>query len=150
MTLTTRRLILLVVAAAVALVAVGGASAARRPNLRHFGRAATLIVRSDTDHAKKGPDGKWHDAFLPADFSVPRDVPVKVTVFNYDDAPHSFTAPALHLNEIIPGAKAGKPGKLTFTLKAVKAGRYAWWCTQPCDPWAMSHDGYMRGFVTVA
>jgi hypothetical protein len=26
----------------------------------------SLAVKSDTEHAKKGSDGNWHDAFLPA------------------------------------------------------------------------------------
>src|SRR5690348_1468080 len=29
-----------------------------------------LVVKSDEEHAKRGPEGTWHDAFLPADFSV--------------------------------------------------------------------------------
>jgi hypothetical protein len=40
---------------------------------------------------------------------------------------------------------------MTFTFTAPKkAGRYQWWCAVPCDPWAMAHDGYMRGYVTVS
>jgi hypothetical protein len=37
-----------------------------------------------------------------------------------------------------------------FTFKAPsQAGSYQWFCALPCDPWAMSHDGYMRGHITV-
>ena len=150
MTRRTRFLTILGLTAVVAFASVGVASVAPKTKLRHFGHTAKLIVRSDDQHGRKGPDGKWHDAFLPADFSVARGARVKVTILNYDDSPHSFTSPGLHLNELVPGAKGKTPGRITFTLTAKKAGKYAWWCNQPCDPWAMAHDGYMRGFVTVA
>ena len=42
-----------------------------------------------------GPDKKMHDAFTPTDFSATVGQPVIVTVYNYDTAKHSFTAPAL-------------------------------------------------------
>src|SRR4029079_6149694 len=29
-----------------------------------------IVVKSDEEHGKLGPEGTWHDAFLPADFSV--------------------------------------------------------------------------------
>lgn len=109
-----------------------------------------LVVKTDEEHAKKGPDGKWHDAFLPADFSVKAGTTVQVTVYNYDEAPHSFTAPELGTNATIAAGGEKKPSKTTFTFKAPKkAGKYEWICVQPCDPWAMSHDGFMKGYVTV-
>jgi uncharacterized cupredoxin-like copper-binding protein len=119
----------------------------------------TLVVKSDTEHGKKGPDGKWHDAFLPANFKVHRGAKVVVTVINHDDGAHSFTSPALHVNAVIVGgkdieaAKEGaekiKPSKTTFSFIAKKRGRFAWHCALPCDPWAMTHVGYMKGFVIV-
>jgi hypothetical protein len=33
-----------------------------------------------------------------------------------------------------------------------KPGVYHWWCVMPCDDahgWAMQHDGYMAGTITV-
>jgi hypothetical protein len=29
-----------------------------------------VVIKSDEEHGRKGADGNWHDAFLPADFSV--------------------------------------------------------------------------------
>jgi plastocyanin len=114
-------------------------------------QAVNILVKSDTEHGRLGPDGKWHDAFLPADFTVRAGHTVKVTLTNYDSGPHTFTSPAMGVNETIPGGGSlGAPRQVTFTFKApTKPGKYAWWCAVPCDPWAMSHDGYMRGYVTV-
>ena len=110
-----------------------------------------LVVKSDEQEAKKGPDGNWHDAFLPADFSIEAGDVVHVTVYNYDDMPHSFTSPELGVNEKIAAGSEEKPSKTTFTFNAPrKAGAYEWFCALPCDPWAMNHKGFMRGTVTVA
>ncbi len=109
-----------------------------------------MTVKSDTQHARKGPDGQWHDAILGGNLTVKAGQAVTVTVSNYDDAPHSYTAPDLNLNVKLPGAKGNTPGTVKFTFKApAKAGTYQWFCAYPCDPWAMAHDGFMRGHVTV-
>ena len=114
------------------------------------GESVKLTIKSDEEEGKKGSDGNWHDAFLPADFSVGVGETVRVTVYNYDDMPHSFTAAQLGANVTIPGGSEDKPSVTTFTFKAPqKAGSYEWYCAIPCDPWAMSHDGFMRGHVTV-
>jgi plastocyanin len=114
--------------------------------------AVKLAVKADDEHGRRGPDGKWHDAFLPADFTVHPGAQVTVTVTNYDGGQHTFTSPSLGVNAIIPGGGTlTAPHQMTFTFTAPnKAGRYQWWCAVPCDPWAMAHNGYMRGFVTVA
>jgi len=113
-----------------------------------------LIVKSDDEHGKMGPDGKWHDAFLPASFSVHAGDTVQVTVYNYDEGAHSFTSTSLSSTEVvdqqIPAGSEKTPSKTVFTFTApTKPGKYLWWCDQPCDPWAMKHIGYMRGYVTV-
>ncbi len=109
-----------------------------------------LVVKTDEEHAKKGPEGTWHDAYLPADFSVKAGATVHVTVSNYDEAPHSFNAADLGANAMIAAGSKSKPSTTTFTFHAPKkAGRYAWFCAMPCDPWAMAHDGFMKGYVTV-
>ena len=114
-------------------------------------QSLTIAVKADSEHGRLGPDGAWHDAFLPADFSVRPGATVTITIENYDSGPHSFTSPAMGVNTIIPGGGTPTtPARVTFTFKApTRPGRYAWWCAVPCDPWAMAHDGYMRGFVTV-
>lgn len=109
-----------------------------------------LVVKSDTERAKQGPEGTWHDAFLPADFSVSAGATVEVTLYNYDDAPHSFNAPGLGVNVTVPGGSETEPAEKTFTFHAPQqAGHFLWVCMMPCDPWAMSHDGFMKGYVTV-
>lgn len=109
-----------------------------------------LVIKTDEEHAKKGPEGTWHDAFLPADFSVKSGAVVRVTVYNYDEGEHTFTAAGLGANvAFAPGTKT-KPSVTTFTFHAPsKAGDYEWLCALPCDPWAMNQTGYMRGVVTV-
>jgi plastocyanin len=110
-----------------------------------------LAVKADDEHGRLGPDGKWHDAFLPADFTVRPGAKLTVTVSNYDGGAHTFTSPALRLNAVLPAGSMQHPHVTTFTFTAPKqVGRYAWWCAMPCDPWAMAHNGYMRGYVTVA
>ncbi len=133
-----------VLAASVALTGVAEAKA--KATVQHV----KLIVRSDSQHGKKGPDGKWHDAYLPADFTVAAGAKVVVTVLNYDTSAHSFSSSKLGVNALIKAGKGKTPGSTTFSFIAPKkSGKYAWWCDMPCDQWAMTHNGYMRGIVTV-
>ncbi len=110
-----------------------------------------ILVKADDEHGRLGPDHQWHDAFLPADFAVHAGATVTITFYNYDSGPHTFTAPSMNVNQVIPGGGSlGAPKVVTLTFTAPsKPGTYQWWCSVPCDPWAMSHDGYMRGHVTV-
>jgi hypothetical protein len=101
-----------------------------------------------------GPDGKMHDAFIPTDIAALVGQRVIVTIYNYDRGRHSITASALHLNVLLPAARrAGVPSVTVFTLRVGKAGVYHWRCMQPCDDmatgWAMLHDGYMAGTITI-
>jgi plastocyanin len=111
----------------------------------------TVGIKADDEHGRMGPDKQWHDAFLPADYTVHAGQTVTMTFQNYDGGPHTFTAPSLNVNQMIPGGgSASHPVTATVTFTAPKTpGKYQWWCAVPCDPWAMSHDGYMRGYVTV-
>jgi len=110
-----------------------------------------LVVKSDSEHGKKGPDGAWHDAFLPADFTVKPGQTVNVTVYNYDNMPHTFTAPTLGVNAVLGPATGSSPHVSTFKFTAPsQPGAYKWWCSDPCDPWAMGAQGYMQGTVTVS
>jgi plastocyanin len=113
-------------------------------------KSVSMVIKTDTQHAKKGSDGKWHDAFLGGNMTVRAGQTVNVTVSNHDTAPHSYTAPSLGLNETIAAGTDTTAHTAHFTFKAPsKPGTYQWWCALPCDPWAMSHDGYMRGHITV-
>jgi plastocyanin len=110
-----------------------------------------IIVKSDEEHAKRGPEGTWHDAFLPASFTVRPGATVKVTVLNYDEGEHSFTSMPLGVNVDIAAGSATHPKATTFTFRAPsRSGTYLWYCARPCDEWAMAHVGYMRGYVKVA
>jgi len=147
---------LALVALAGALVAGCGGSGASATAAGTPAKAAVpattiaIVAKSDTQHGRKGPDGKWHDAFLPADFTVKAGQRVTLTFTNYDDMMHSFNAAQLGVNVMIPAGKPGKPGTAAVTFTAPsRPGAYLWICAMPCDPWAMSHDGYMRGYVTV-
>lgn len=112
--------------------------------------AVKLVIKTDEEHARKGPEGTWHDSYLPAGFSVKAGATVTVTVLNYDEAPHTFTSPELGTNEEIAAGSETEPSETTFTFHApAKAGSYEWFCALPCDPWAMNTDGFMRGHVTV-
>lgn len=102
---------------------------------------------ADSNHKVKGPDGKWHDAMVPGNPTVQAGK-VTVTVYNYDTMMHTINSSALGLAEKIPPAHGNTPSKLTFTFTA-KPGKYQWFCAMPCDPWAMAHNGYMRGYITV-
>jgi hypothetical protein len=118
-----------------------------------------LVVQADM---LLGPDNQTHDAFTPCNFTVYAGQTVDLTVYNYDDAPHSFTSSTLNVNFQIPGtATLGVPMVSAFQFTESKAGTYRWWCSLPCDTedagWAMTNgtDGqpgqinYMGGYVTV-
>jgi plastocyanin len=136
---------LLLAASAVALLAAAPAAlAAPRP-----AASISIAVKSDTEHARKGADGKWHDAFLPAQFAVHSGQHVTVTVRNYDNAVHTFTSRRLGLDVALKPGSQAHPSLTTFSFVAPAAGAYTWMCMGPCDTWAMTHLGFMRGRVTV-
>lgn len=112
---------------------------------------------------QKGADGLTHDTTYGANFSVKVGQKVIVTVYNFDEGPHTITAQALGLNVKIPGAtneEKGVPSKTIFTFTPKKAGKVRWYCALPCDAgqnfWAMARtsagparNGYMAGYITV-
>jgi plastocyanin len=140
---------------------------------------AKSIALSMKPDAKRGPDGKTHDAVLPtADLTVKAGQTVRLTIYNYDDMPHSFTSPGLAsgaaippsmqqlqgtpqdlkvmpmpgmgVDKTIPGGTDKAPSKTVIAFTAPsKPGTYIWYCRLPCDPFSMAHDGYMQGRVTV-
>ncbi|EJY54429.1 metallophosphoesterase [Alicyclobacillus hesperidum URH17-3-68] len=99
-------------------------------------------------------DGKLHDSYSPADFTVQKGIPVQVTVENFDTGSHSLTDPGLGINEVFTGASgAGTPSETTFTFTPNKTGTFPWSCIIACDTgaggWAMMHNGYMMGDISV-
>jgi plastocyanin len=154
-----------------AIVAGGPSAGSALPVMR-----IAMAVKPD---ARLGSDGGKHDAFVPrADLTVKAGQTVRMSISNYDDMPHSFTSPGLAagaaiptseqqrqgsgrdltvmpglgigLDVNLPGATGKGPSKTTFTFRApTKPGTYVYYCKLPCDPWAMSHFGYMMGHIRV-
>lgn len=129
-------------ASAVAAPASGAAAAPAAVQIK-------LAVNPPPLGGVKGPDGQVHDAFVPASFTMKVGTTYDVTVVNYDTMPHTWTAPGLGVNAQIKAGTGAGPTTTTFTIRPTKAGTYSWQCETPCDPWAMVHNGYMRGSVTV-
>jgi plastocyanin len=113
----------------------------------------------------KAPDGKPHDILIPTNFVIKAGVPVTLTVVNYDEGPHSITAPDIDLNLIMKGGKEQKDGSVipvttTFNFTVNKKGVFRWYCALPCDEkhgsWDMTpssagpgQDGFMAGYIVV-
>ena len=142
---TILALLAMIAASAVASALVPAAQAAR---------AAEHVNMVIAPSIRLGPDGKLHDAYTPSNITALTGQKVVVTVYNYDTDGHTFTAPALDLNQIMaPATKGGVPAITTFSFVVRKPGLYHWRCVMPCDEpngWAMQHDGYMAGTITVA
>jgi plastocyanin len=150
---------LLLIGAVAALAVFAVASATASPKKATVVTQTMVIVGHSL--GAKGSDGLRHDTTLGANFSVPQGAEVSVTVYNYDEGPHTITAPKLGLNVKIPGAKneeKGIPSSTTFTFSATKAGKFLWFCALPCDAgqgfWDMKNPGskigFMAGYISVA
>ncbi|HZC99370.1 MAG TPA: hypothetical protein VFA46_03995 [Actinomycetes bacterium] len=109
-----------------------------------------LVVNPPPLGGVRNPAGEVVDGFVPATFRMQVGVPVAVTVLNYDDMPHTWTSAPLGVDAAVPAGSARSPSTTTFVIDPRAAGTFAWRCMTPCDAWAMAHDGYMRGTVTVA
>lgn len=153
-------LLLIGAVAALAAFAVASATASQTaPSAKTVAVTQTMVIVGHSLGAK-GSDGLRHDTTLGASFSVPQGSQVTVTVYNYDEGPHTVTAPKLGLNVKIPGAKDeknGVPSSKTFTFTAANAGKFLWFCSLPCDKgqgyWDMKNAstkiGFMAGYITV-
>jgi hypothetical protein len=97
---------------------------------------------------KLGPDGKMHDSFSKTDFVVKVGRPTRLRIDNADSSPHSITSTATGVSITV------RPGVHTYTMVATRAGRFEWVCVLPCDSaaggWAMTHPGYMAGYITAS
>lgn len=103
---------------------------------------------------KLGSDGKLHDAYTPGNFTVSSESPVQLTVYNFDGGTHTFTSNDLGVNIKVAASKQqGSPQATTGTFTPNKKGTFKWLCADPCDgqngQWAMTHNDYMMGNVTV-
>jgi heme/copper-type cytochrome/quinol oxidase subunit 2 len=110
--------------------------------------AAPQVTLSVSGENKKGPDGKLHDSFSKTNFAVKVGQPTHLRIDNTDDVTHSITSTATGVSINV------RPGRHTYTLLATKAGRFEWVCVIPCDGpahgWAMTHPGYMAGYITAS
>lgn len=123
--------------------------------------AQEVTIRVVTGEAGKvGPDGKHHDTFDPANFSVKAGSPVKLIFLSEDPGTHSFTISDLGVSVVVVGGKPGQPVTTTHTFTPSRTGEFRWFCVIPCDDnangWAMTadpkgagKDGFMAGYVTV-
>lgn len=152
---------LVLLGAAIACVAFAVSTATASPATSKTAYTTMIIVGHTL--GQKGSDGLNHDTTYGANFSVERGQKTTVTVYNYDEGPHTITNKALGLNVAIPGAKdevKGVPSKTIFSFTPKKAGKFRWFCSLPCDKgqgyWAMNatkagmgRDGFMAGYITV-
>jgi uncharacterized cupredoxin-like copper-binding protein len=109
---------------------------------------APVITLSVAGSNKLGPDGKMHDSFSKTNFAVKVGKPTQLRIDNKDAGTHSITAPGTGVAIVV------LPGVHTYTINATTAGRFEWICIIPCDSdakgWAMTHPGYMAGYVTAS
>jgi uncharacterized cupredoxin-like copper-binding protein len=107
---------------------------------------APLISVNVAGGNKRGPDGKMHDSFSKTNFAVKVGQPTHLRINNTDDVPHSITSAGTGVSITVA------PGVHTYTMVAKAAGRFMWMCVIPCDSgangWAMTHPGYMAGYIT--
>lgn len=141
-------LVLALIGADVALIS-GTQTPPPRPILQVVKMSGTsqvqpVVYLSVTPGIKPGPDGKLHDAFSVTNFQVHVGQPVKLVINNTDNVPHSINAPAAGVDIV------AKPGTHTYTLLVRRSGRFEWSCMMPCDPYSMTHVGYMRGYITAS
>jgi hypothetical protein len=80
------------------------------------------------------------------EFGVKAGRPLTLRIDNTDAQPHSITSPAAGV-EIIPLS-----GTHDYSLLVKNRGRYRWRCMIVCDTGAngraMTHAGYMSGYIT--
>lgn len=103
-----------------------------------------VVYMSVTPGIKPGTDGKLHDAFSVTNFYAHVGQPVKLVINNTDTVDHSINSPGAGVNIV------ARPGTHTYTLLVRRPGRFLWMCMMPCDPYSMSHIGYMRGYITAS
>jgi len=132
---------------AIDVVLVNGTAAAQARQVQQVVRISAAPAVQPTVYLtvspaiKPGPDGKLHDAFSVTTFYAHVGQPVRLVINNTDTSDHSITAPGAGVSITV------RPGVHAYTLLVRKAGRFEWFCVYPCDPYSMSHVGYMRGYI---
>ncbi len=119
------------------------------------------------------------DEYFPANFTIPADVNVVVTITNYDNGTNPVAdslgqvtgtvGGSAIINGLtvtsIPGASVSHTftimalginvpipasSSVTFTIRPEGPGTYQWHCMAPCDTNAMDTPGFMEGTLTVS
>jgi len=107
---------------------------------------AVVLAVTIRPESKLGSDGKKHDAYSQTDFAVQVGRPLMLRIDNTDNQSHSITSTEAGVDII------ASPGTHTYTLLVKKTGRFRWRCVMDCDTgaagWAMTHPGYMAGYIT--
>ena len=109
---------------------------------------APVITLKVIPEGKRGPDGKMHDAYTVTNFHVKVGQPTTLRIDNTDEGMHSITSALAGVDIVV------QPGVHDYRLLVTRAGRFEWKCIIPCDTgaggWAMSHPGYMAGYITAS
>jgi plastocyanin len=137
----------------VALVLASAKSSANAPAVAATAAAVVAPVPGGaplnvtiTGSNKLGSDGKMHDSFSKTNFAVKVGQPITLRVNNTDSSPHSITSAEAGVSVIL------LPGVHNYTFTVQKAGHFSWLCILTCDSgaagWAMTHPGYMAGYIT--
>ena len=121
-----------------------GTAARAAAQLAALPPVAKVVDLSVIPEYKRGPEGEKHDAFTTTEFAVRPGQPQELRIDNTDSVPHSITSPEAGINIVV------KPGTHTYTLLVKQSGTFRWFCTFPCDEWAMQHAGYMMGYITAS
>jgi excisionase family DNA binding protein len=119
------------------------------PSMLANAQRVVMLIDPPPLYGIRNPNGKVVDAFIPSDFTVEGGTTIMLTIFNYDDTPHTFTSPSLGVDALIPPARAEGPSSVTVSFTPGRPGSYAWRCRVPCDSWSMARRGYMSGTVQV-
>jgi hypothetical protein len=137
--------------AALVLIALVGAAFAAALGIatggaRQGDQAGPVLSVTITPESKTGPDGRRHDAYSQTDFAVQAGRALTLRINNTDGQPHSIVSATAHV------AIIAAPGVHDYTLLVKRPGRFHWRCFFSCDSgaggWAMTHAGYMSGYVT--
>jgi hypothetical protein len=131
---------------AIALANTDGGKTLTGDRAQASGALSRVLDVAIRPESKLGPDGKKHDAYSHTEFAVKAGQPLTLRIDNTDAQPHSITSTAAGV-EII-----ALPGTHDYSLLVKKPGRYRWRCMMVCDTgangWAMTHAGYMSGYIT--
>jgi heme/copper-type cytochrome/quinol oxidase subunit 2 len=136
-------ILVLIISATVAVAGMQNRAPRAAAEVVHVSGAtfASTNYLSVSPGVKPGPDGQLHDAYSQTTFYVHAGRPTKLVIDNTDNVPHGIVTPMANVNIVV------RPGTHTYTLLIKRTGTFAWNCSFPCDPFSMTHMGYMMGTI---